>query len=115
MLFLITTSIYKDYKNEQQILAIKMENEDLHQENIQKKDDLLYFRSEQFKDKYAKQNLGKINPGEKVIVFAEEKENIFFQDASNKKFERDPATLPQLEQWYQYFLGDSDFKLKNNY
>ena len=66
----------------------------------------MYFSSKQFKDKYAKQNLGKVNPGEKKIIFADVEENIFFQNPEEKKVKRDITTLPNIEQWYLYYFGD---------
>jgi cell division protein FtsB len=107
MLFLITTSVYKDYKIEQSLLKIKNENVNLFDENETKKEDLFYFSSAQFKDKFAKQNLGKVNPGEKIIVFAEVEENIFFENPDEEKKKGDITAYPNIEQWYEYFFGDN--------
>ncbi len=105
-LFLITTSAYKDYKLTKYFKESKKENNILKDKNLNSKKDLLYFSSPQFRDKYAKQNLGKLKTGEKIIVFSEVKANIFYDNYEEKKYERDITALPKTDQWYIYFFGD---------
>jgi len=110
MLFLITKEIYKDHVFvERPFLRIKNENELIRAENERKKKDLLYVSSPQYKDKYAKQNFNKVQPGEKVIVFAEVVENIFLRKDEGIDKRRKIIHLPNQEQWYEYFFGDQRY------
>lgn len=74
MAFGLALSFYRNILFEQKLLEIEEGNELIAQEIDDGYVDLEYFRSEQFKDKHGKENLGRMNPGEKVLIISTETE-----------------------------------------
>ncbi len=68
MSFGLALSYYKNILFDRQLSAMQGQNVKLKQETLQGYEDLEYYRSKQFKDKYAKENIGLMNPGEKVLI-----------------------------------------------
>jgi len=68
MAFGLALSFYRNVLFEQTLENIRKQNDILMATIDEGKRELEYFRSSQYKDKYAKENLGKINPGEKVLI-----------------------------------------------
>ncbi len=66
--FALTTQIYKDYKLEKHLSDFESKINELAHLANQKPDDVQYFSSEQYKDRYAKESLNLLNPGERLIV-----------------------------------------------
>lgn len=108
MFFSLATSIYQDYKLESEIDTFKNIIDHLAETADQKPADLKYLQSDQYKDRYAKENLGLLNPGEKLIILPD----------PNRKVEQGPVQLmtdllspdsvlnkPNREQWQEYFFG----------
>lgn len=109
MLFNLAISVYNDYQVNLRLEQYAEENERIARDNLNKKEEYAYFNSDLFKDKYAKENLNKLQPGEKVIVLPEKTENIF---AERPLFEEDELKVERLmllsnrEQWKEYFFGE---------
>ena len=88
----------ENMKDQNQILAGTIDNE---------KRELEYYQSAKYKDKYAKENLGKINPGEKVLIITQKsKQTIIQTETSIEASEQQEAKyfellrqMPVLEQW----------------
>lgn len=72
LLYSLTKNVYNSYLVDQYITSYETENSLLADENKKKNDDYLYFTSQEYIDKIAKQNLGLVNPGEEVIVITPE-------------------------------------------
>ena len=70
LLYSLTKNVYTTYQIDKYIETFETENVALEMENLQKTEDFLYFTSEEYIDKIAKQNLGLINPGEEVLVIS---------------------------------------------
>lgn len=108
MFFALATSIYRDYKLESQIQRFEADINDLADLAHQKPEDVEYFASEQYKDRYAKENLNLLNPGEKLIIIPEE-QRITEQgpvELMTDKF--DPLSVfgkSNPMQWREYFFG----------
>jgi len=68
MAFGLTLSFYRNILFEQTLQELKDRNGLLLKEIEQGYRDLEYFRSAQFKDKFAKEKLGRVNPGEKTLL-----------------------------------------------
>jgi cell division protein FtsB len=68
MAFGLALSFYRNLLFEQTLEEISEKNEDLREEINQGYRDLEHFKSAQYKDKYAKENLGLIRPGEKTLI-----------------------------------------------
>jgi cell division protein FtsB len=104
--FALATSIYRDYKLERNIGDFQNEINKLAELAKQKPSDVKYYETSQYKDRYAKENLGLINLGEKVIIIPKEE----------PKTAVAPEALPTPnlvllrpihEQWWEYFFGDT--------
>jgi|GEM_PF-419638 len=110
MFFSLATSIYRDYKLETEITSFEDEINDLADKAGQKPSDLKYLQSNEYKDRYAKENLGLLNPGEKIIILPD----------PEQKVEQGPVELmtdilspdsvlnkPNNNQWWEYFFGQT--------
>jgi cell division protein FtsB len=89
------------YQNiEKEMKKFSQKNIFLQEEITHLKDDIFYFSTENYKDKYAKESLNALNPGEEVIILTDvhQKEKIENPFMSQK-------TLSVPEKWKQYFFG----------
>jgi len=108
MFFALATSIYRDYKLESEIQRFEQDINKLADLAQQKPEDVDYFASEEYKDRYAKENLNLLNPGEKLIIIPEE-ERVVEQgpvELMTDKF--DPLSIvgkTNATQWREYFFG----------
>ncbi len=72
LIYALTKNVYNSYLIDKYIDTFKGENTRIEQENLQKTEDYLYFTSEEYIDKIAKQTLGLVNPGEEVIIISDD-------------------------------------------
>ena len=84
-----------------------MDNQAIEDANKQKTEDYLYFTSEEYIDKIAKQNLGLINPGEEVIILSPEvlnddKEPVDVGSTDFAKY----TGMSNPQKWWVFFFGD---------
>ena len=68
MAFGLALSYYRNILFDQHLQDIERSNDQLGAHIDQSHDDLDYYQSAQYKDKYAKETLGRLNPGEKVLI-----------------------------------------------
>ncbi len=107
MAFGLTLSFYRNILFEVTLENIQEENLKLRRNNAGRLADLEYYRSAQYKDKYAKENLGKVRPGEKAIIIKEEipepvydaQGNTTATDRQEWAFEEVLRQTPVLEHW----------------
>lgn len=109
LLYSLTKNIYNSYQVDLVIESFKKENAVIESENHKKVEDYLYFTSDEYIDKIAKQNLGLIDKGEEVIVLAPEisksvdsgdnAEDIFNNFLGKKRRMSNP------QQWWDFFFG----------
>ena len=110
MFFALATSIYRDYKLETEIETFEDEINNLADRANQKPSDLKYLQSDEYKDRYAKENLNLLNPGEKLIILPD----------PDQRVEQGPVVLmtealspdsvlnkPNNQQWWEYFFGQT--------
>ncbi len=71
MAFGLALSFYRNVLFQETLLSIESQNQHLQEEVHDSQTELDYFRSAQYKDKYAKENLGRLNPGEKVLIISQ--------------------------------------------
>lgn len=105
LLYSLTKNVYNSYQVDKYIEAFESENQLLAQENDQKMQDYLYFTSEEYIDKIAKQNLGLVNSGEEVIVVTPELPNLQVEDGID---DGDLAKKPEPgnpRKWVEFFFG----------
>jgi cell division protein FtsB len=72
LLYALTTHIYNNYQVDYHVENFRKMNEKLEKENRKAAEDLLYYTSDEFIEKMAKQNLNLVNPGEEVIVISDD-------------------------------------------
>lgn len=68
MAFGLILSFYRNILFERTLADLQAENEEIAAEIAASYQEVDYFKSQQYKDKYAKENLGRLNPGEKVLI-----------------------------------------------
>jgi cell division protein FtsB len=112
MAFGLALSFYRNILFEQTLADLELQNNAIQDQIRTGEQNLEYFHSEQFKDKYAKENLGKLNPGEKVIIITQAPDNSLFSAENNKEEqERREAAyfellrqMPVIEHWKLYLF-----------
>lgn len=110
LIYSLTRNVYNSYLVDRYIETFEQENVLIAEENRKKTEDYLYFTSEEYIDKIAKQNLGLINPGEEVIIISLESlsydtgasvEGILDEDAEDVvRLE----TSSNPESWWDFFF-----------
>ena len=71
MAFGLALSFYRNILFEQTLIDIQDQNNMIAAKIDRGYRDLEYYRSAQYKDKFAKENLGKVNPGEHLVYLNE--------------------------------------------
>jgi hypothetical protein len=113
MAFGLTLSFYRSIVFEDTLKDIEKQNGVIAKDIEAGYAELEYFRSEQFKDKFAKENMNRFNPGESIIVIAPEKADVpFLQkvETASEKERREQAygellrQMPVLEHWKLYLF-----------
>ena len=106
LLYSLTRYVYSGYRLDQYIEDFRVKNEQLQMENQTRLEDLSYFSSDEYIDKIAKQNFGKINPGEKVIIVSDDS---VLTNTSSFEEEEDGidknAEMSNPAQWWDFFFG----------
>lgn len=112
MAFGLTLSVYRNALFEETLNDIRAQNTVLRTRIAKRYEDLEYYRSLQYKDKYAKENLGVVRPGEKVLILTEKLPAPGMTPAQDPAFmeEREATYLellrqmPVLEHWKLFFF-----------
>lgn len=110
MFFSLAVSIYHDYKLETEIETFQDEIDNLADRANQKPSDLKYLQSDQYKDRYAKENLGLLNPGEKLIILPDPDRNVEQGPVELMTDILSPDSVlnkPNNRQWWEYFFGQT--------
>ena len=107
LLYSLTKNVYDGYKVDQYIETFNQENVMIEEENRQMAEDYLYFTSEEYIDKIAKQNLGVVNSGEKVLILSSDIVEV--DDNSEQEDLSDYYGYTQKSkpnQWMYFFFGE---------
>jgi len=111
LIYSLTRNVYNSYLVDRYIETFEKENTLIAEENRKKTEDYLYFTSEEYIDKIAKQNLGLINSGEEVIVISPESLS-YSADAFNQDIlDGEDSDVVRLEtrsnpeSWWDFFFG----------
>lgn len=112
MAFGLALSFYRNVLFEQTLEDIRNQNTALRRNIAGGYKELDYYRSTQFKDKYAKENLSMVKPGEKVLIITEMKRPLDAIESEEGTYieEREAAYLellrqmPVAEHWKLYFF-----------
>lgn len=108
LLYSLTKNVYNSYQVDKLIAQFEDENALIEEENRRKNEDYLYFTSEEYIDKIAKQNLGLINNGEEVIILSPE----VLADTTSESVEGEQGEFAggysnksNTQQWWEFFFG----------
>lgn len=112
MAFGLALSFYRNVLFEQTLEDIRNQNTALRRSIAGGYKELDYYRSVQFKDKYAKENLSMMKPSEKVLIITELQRPLDALGSEDNTYtqEREAAYLellrqmPVLEHWKLYFF-----------
>jgi len=110
MFFALATSIYRDYKLETEIDSFEDVINALAERANQKPADLKYLQSDEYKDRYAKENLNLLNPGEKLIILPDPERNVEQGPVQLMTEILSPDSVlnkPNNQQWWAYFFGQT--------
>jgi hypothetical protein len=122
MVFGLALSFYRNALFEQTLINIREQNEQLRTTIDEGYKNLEYFQSAQYKDKYAKENLGLTRPTEKVLILTENVPGVSLSESSDEQTvtERQEALyrellrqMPVPEHWKLYLFHREEMeKLK---
>lgn len=112
MAFGLALSFYRNVLFEETLQNLSQQNDKLRQQNADSQMNLEYLRSSQYKDKYAKENFGKANPGEHVLIITDDvKPEGADALNSQKSAEQEQALfdqllrqMPVIEHWDLYLF-----------
>lgn len=122
MAFGLVLSYYRNVLFDQTLTNLQVENDELKADIEQGYRDLEYYRSSQYKDKYAKENLGLVNPGEKVLIIQQpsltpspgEQESEMQKQLREATYLELLRQMPVIEHWRLYlFEKDKMGELKS--
>lgn len=111
MAFGLTLSLYQNLLFEQTLQELENRNGLLLQEIEQGYRDLEYFRSAQFKDKFAKEKLGRVSAGEKTLLILRTPETsagenglLSWEEKQQALYEEFLQQTPVIEHWMLYLF-----------
>ena len=115
MAFGLAISFYRNILFEHSLQAIRDQNIALRAGIEASKREIEYFKSAQYKDKFAKENLHKVNPGENMLIFKTVNPTFFKEDTESQAvinrqkaaYEQTLRQIPIYEHW-QLFLFNKD-------
>ena len=117
MAFGLTLSFYRNLLFEQTLRELERRNGLLLQEIEQGYRDLEYFRSAQFKDKFAKEKLGRVSPGEKTLLILQNPEIstgkngvLSSEEKQHALYEQFLQQTPIIEHWMLYLFHREKLK-----
>ncbi|MCF7812621.1 septum formation initiator family protein [Candidatus Gracilibacteria bacterium] len=106
LLYSLASFLHESRKIEQEIDAIRAQNEKALQEIELKKRRLQYLQTPQRIDKEAKMQMGKKQPNENVLIFIEEKLDILPTKTEQRQKEQIVREdVPIIDKWKWVFFG----------
>ncbi len=114
MAFGLAVSFYRNILFEETLIGIQEQNEQISEKIKQGYEDLEYYRSAQYKNKFAKENLGKVAPGERLVYLHEEVkkrtdtkpvDDILNKAKHEAAFTEYMRQLPTWEHWKLYLFN----------
>lgn len=112
MAFGLALSFYRNILFENTLGELERQNRTIAQDIENGYADLEYFKSEQFRDKFAKENFGRLNAGEKALIITRSlpSSNPSDEETISDKEQREAAyfelllQMPVLEHWKLYLF-----------
>ena len=112
MAFGLALSYYRNILFDTHLLEIQKQNDDLQAHIDSEQRDLDYFRSAQYKDKYVKETLGRLNAGEKLLIITQQPPSVDLgtegsftpSEQQTAKFEEMLRQMPVYLHWELYLF-----------
>lgn len=109
----LALSLYRNAIFQQDLERMSDRNRELAADIQQGFSDLQYYKSNQYKDKYAKENLGLQREGERVIILTEQQEGFGLPRQSDEEIAKQKeaafmelvAQMPVIEHWRLYLFN----------
>ena len=104
LLYSLTKNVYNSFAVDKIINNFEEENLIIAEENKRLNEDYLYYTSEEYLDKIAKQTLGQVNQGEIMIVLTDE----YSKSEINEELGEGLASYQEdsnVDAWWNFFFG----------
>ena len=114
LLYALTTHIYNNYQIDYHINNFRAMNDKITHDNRKAAEDLVYYKSDAFIEKMAKQNFNLVNQGEEVIVISDDLLQTPVADSSlpdNSDQISKYYSLSNPQKWWKFFF-EMDHTLK---
>ncbi len=112
MAFGLALSYYKNVLFDQQLISMQERNAKLKAEITAGYQNFEYLKSSQYKDKYAKESIGLLNPGEKVLIFTQKPEAVqvaavgeLTEEEKQAVYEENLRNIRVLDHWRLYLFN----------
>jgi len=108
MFFVLGKMVWQNYKVNQQIKNLESEVSDIEKQNQKLSDLIAYFQTDTFKEKEAREKLGLVKPGEKVLVFPSTGNNdkgISEGINGGQEQKVEVEKTPNYQKWWDYFFA----------
>jgi cell division protein FtsB len=102
LLFVVGKTVFENYKSNQDILVEQTKLNNLRQEVASLRDQNNYFETQSFKEKEAREKLGYIAPGEKVVSLPYDTKE---EKAADSQLAETQLKVPNYRLWMDYFFG----------
>jgi cell division protein FtsB len=102
-IFAFADKVYKEYQINLQLEEALSQKEFLIRDNLSKQKEILYYQSEEYKEKVAKSSLNLHKPGEIVFNIKDTEGNFLGDERVNNSVEVEK--LPNAKKWFVYFFG----------
>lgn len=114
MAFGLALSYYKNILFDAQLASMQQRNERLKRDIEDGYATLAYYQSARYRDKYAKENLGLVNEGEKLLIIMREPDAVLPSETSaltpeqkEAMYEEHIRAIPVIEHWNMYLFHRS--------
>ncbi len=113
MAFGLALSFYRNILFEKTLQDMQAENDKIAAKIQQGYSDLEYYQSDQYKDKFAKANLSKLDAGEKVVIIsnppvdpalADEQSTLLDRERQQASYYELLDQMPVIEHWNLFFF-----------
>lgn len=113
MFYVLSTSLYKSYQIDKFIKSAEDENAKMQRANSLLAEDYAYYKSDAYKEKIIKQNLGLIRPGEEVIVLTKDDRTAFLTPEEQAvKLNKDRyQSISNPKKWFIFFFDRERFAM----
>lgn len=108
VIYILTVGIHEDYRIDREIETFKVEIEALEAANKKIQVETDYVKSDAYKEVFAKQTLGLINPGEELIVIKKDDqggENDFDVVADDYQNKEHVSAAENVRMWWDFVFA----------